>query len=202
MDQQHRQGAFEEFGHRFTIDQVRMNIGKGGDLLVPDLLDARAMRESGSKIRKYRKQLFLEEFLPKVKPFPGVRDSLEGLRGRGIRLFLASSAQPNEVEHYVELIGIEDLIDGSTSAGDADLSKPSPEIFEAALDKIPAPKSRTMIVGDTPYDILAGHRASTPVAAVRCGGFPEDSLQKAEWIFDDVREFAKEIESIDEYFTR
>ena len=51
----------------------------------------------------------------------------------------------------------------------------------------------TLTVGDTPYDILASHRAPLPIAAVFCGGFPREPLTKAEFLFDDVAGMVKEI---------
>ena len=194
--------AFREAGHPIPIETIREHIGKGGDLLVPDLLDAEGMRSSARKIRKLRKEIFTQDLLPKVRPFPRVRESLEALRDLGIRMLLASSAPAAEVRRHVRTLEIGDLIDGTTSSADAMFSKPSPEIFQAALDEIEAPKSRTMIVGDTPYDILAAHRASTPIAAVRCGGFSEEKLEKAEWIFNDVPEIVERIDQIDDYFRR
>jgi HAD superfamily hydrolase (TIGR01549 family) len=194
--------AFREFGRRVPLETIRMHIGKGGDLLVPDVLDARGMREVGKKIRDYRKTRFAEKYLPRVRPFPGISEAFTFLREKGISIVLASSSAPEEVEAYVALLGIEDLIDDTTSAGDAEHSKPSPEIFDVALERITGPKSRTVIVGDTPYDILAAHRAATPVAAVRCGGFPEETLEKAEWLFDDVPSLVRRLERIDRYFAK
>ena len=194
--------AFREEGHEISVQQIRPHIGKGGDLLVPDLLQAAEMRAIGAKVRSRRKDLFKREYMPRVRPFPRVKESIRALREMGIRIVLASSSKKEEVAHHIETLGIEEWIDGSTSADDAEFSKPSPEIFHAALDKIPAPKSRTAIVGDTPYDILAAHRASTPIVAVRCGGFSDDSLSKAEWIADDVPDLVKRISEIDEYFRR
>ncbi|HEY5611124.1 MAG TPA: HAD hydrolase-like protein [Thermoanaerobaculia bacterium] len=64
------QEAFAEFGKEIAYDVIRSHIGKGGDLLIPDLLNARQMRELGTKLRHYRKQLFRRKFLPKARPFP------------------------------------------------------------------------------------------------------------------------------------
>lgn len=41
--------AFAHFGKKIDYDTIRGQIGKGGDLLVPDLLSAREMRESGKR---------------------------------------------------------------------------------------------------------------------------------------------------------
>ena len=192
--------AFAHFGKRFDYDVVRHQIGKGGDLLVPDLLSAREMRAVGEKVKEYRTKLYKETYLPKVKPFPGVRALFEMLRGRGIRLVLASSANPDEVQYYTQLLGVEDLLEGSTSKEDAEHSKPSPEIFEAALERIGTDAARTLAVGDTPWDVTAAHRIPLAIAAVLSGGFERELLTKAEFLFDDVGQMVGEIDRIDAYF--
>ncbi|HYR29572.1 MAG TPA: HAD-IA family hydrolase, partial [Thermoanaerobaculia bacterium] len=135
-----------------------------------------------------------------VQPFPGVREAIRAFDDRGLKLAFASSSNPDEVEYYVSLLGAEDLLEGSTSKKDAKLSKPSPEIFEAALEQVGGDAAATLVVGDTPYDILAAHRARLAVAALLCGGFARELLAKAEFLLDDVPTLVKELERIDEYF--
>lgn len=193
--------AFGKFGKAIEWDVVRHQIGKGGDLLVPDLLDAREMRRFGDDLKAHRSELWKSKYMPHVRPFPRVRECFEELRRRGIKLALGSSSNPDEVEYYSRLLGVGPLIEGETSKEDAKLSKPSPEIFEAALDRIGTDAAKTMTVGDTPYDILASHRTALPVAAVLSGGFERALLTKAEWLFDDVEQLVREIDDIDDYFS-
>jgi HAD superfamily hydrolase (TIGR01509 family) len=192
--------AFAHFGKKVDWEVIRGQIGKGGDLLVPDTLNAREMRDFGEPLKKYRGELWKEKYMKTVQPFPGAVDSMRALHARGIKVALASSSNPDEVEYYVGLLGVEDLLEGATSKEDAQLSKPSPEIFQAALDRVKSDPARTFAVGDTPYDILAGHRVPVPVIAVRCGGFPEETLAKAEYVFDDLAQMTRELDRIDEYF--
>jgi HAD superfamily hydrolase (TIGR01549 family) len=179
---------------------VRNQIGKGGDLLVPDLLNGREMRKFGEKLKEYRTTLFKDKYLKDVKPFPRVRELFETLHGRGIKLALGSSSNQDEVQYYTALLGVGDLVEGSTSKHDAELSKPSPEIFQAALEKLGTEPGNTLTVGDTPYDILASHRASLAIAAVLSGGFERKLLAKAEFLFDDVGELVRAIDRLDAYF--
>jgi HAD superfamily hydrolase (TIGR01549 family) len=192
--------AFEHFGKRIEYDAVRHQIGKGGDLLVPDLLNAREMRTFGEKLKKYRSDLYKRKYMPQAKAFPRVRELFEQFRRRDIRLALASSSNPEEVEYYTQLLGVGDLLQGSTSKKDAEFSKPSPEIFRAALDRIGTDDAFTFTVGDTPYDILASHRCALPIVAVLSGGFERELLTKAEFLFEDVEELGRRIEEIDAYF--
>ena len=192
--------AFEHFGKSVDFDVMRNQIGKGGDLLVPDLLNAREMRKFGKELQKYRGDLYKKKYMDSVRPFPGIAGTLRRLHDRGIRFALASSANPDEVEYYTGLVGVEELTEATTSKGDAEFSKPSPEIFEAALEQLGTDPARTLVVGDTPYDILAAHRAALPVAAVLCGGFERELLTKAEFLFADVEELTEKIDTVDEYF--
>jgi len=192
--------AFAHFGTRFAPDTVRQHIGKGGDLLVPDLLGARDMRRFGREVQSYRKRLFKEKYMPRVKPFPRIRETFETLRSQGIKLALASSSNPDEVEYYTRLLGVGELLEGSTSKHDAEYSKPSPEIFKAALERIGTDDARTMTVGDTPYDILASHRLALPIVAVLSGGFARAALAKAEFLFESAAAVADGLAEIDDYF--
>jgi HAD superfamily hydrolase (TIGR01549 family) len=195
------QDAFHEFGKDVPYPTVRSHIGKGGDLLVPDLLNAREMRRFGKKIMKFRKLHFKRQYLPKIQAFPGIRAQFERIRARNAKIVLASSSDPDEVRHYIRLLEVQDLIGGATSKKDAEYSKPSPEIFEAALARITTPALRTMVVGDTPYDILAAHRLALPIVAVRCGGFDDRLLQKSEFVLDDTEEMSRRLDEIDDYFS-
>ena len=192
--------AFAHFGKTVEDRTVREHVGKGGDLLVPDLLNAREMRAFGEPVKEYRAQLYKEKYLHEVKPFPRIRELFEALRGRGIKLALASSSGKDEVKYHTQLLGVGDLLEGSTSKQDAEFSKPSPEIFRAALDLIGTRTNNTLTVGDTPYDILASHRASLTCAAVLSGGFAREALTKAEFLFEDVEELEREIDRVDDYF--
>lgn len=192
--------AFAHFGKHVEWRDVRMQIGKGGDLLVPDTLSAREMRAFGEDVKTYRGELWKRRFMETVQPFPHAPESIRALHDRGIKLAFASSSNPDEVEYYVELLGARELLEGSTSKEDAQFSKPSPEIFQAALERTGADPERTFAVGDTPYDILAAHRIPLPIVAVLCGGFPRELLTKAEFLFADIGAMTKELDRVDEYF--
>lgn len=192
--------AFNHFGKTFPFDVMRNQMGKGGDLLVPDLLNAREMRDFGEKVKKYREELFKKSYMKRIKPFPQIRKTLEDLHERGIKMTLASSSNADEVEYYTQLLGVGDLLKGTTSKKDAKFSKPSPEIFEAGLERVGTDPARTLVVGDTPYDIMAAHRCALPVAAVLAGGFQRELLKKAEFLFADVEEMTRKIDTVDEYF--
>ncbi len=145
--------AFAHFGIHAEEAEVRHQIGKGGDQLLPVFVDRDRLAREGKTIEAYRSDLFKRRYLDQVRPFPGVQELLSRLREDGLAVALASSGKASEVENYQRILGIEGLVDAVTSADDADRSKPHPDIFEAVLEKLPGlPKAAVIAVGDTPYD--------------------------------------------------
>ena len=189
--------AFADFGKRFTLDTIRPHIGKGGDLLVPDLLSGREMQRFGEKLKAHRSRLFRKRFIDRVRPFPGIADYFQHLRDRGIDIVLASSSDRKEVNHFIKLLEVGKLIKGATTKQDAVFSKPSPEIFTAAAKVIGHRVEHLLTVGDSPYDVAASHRACMPIAAVLCGGFDRRVLKKAEFIFKNVKETTERVDEIE-----
>jgi HAD superfamily hydrolase (TIGR01549 family) len=174
------QHAFLDFGYDIPFHDIRAQIGKGGDRLIPALLREADVQRVGKDLDRYRGELFKREYLPKVRPFARVRELFQRLRHDGKRIVLGSSAKGDELEAYKRIANIADLVEGETSADDADSSKPAPDIFEAALQKLRGVDAAdAIVVGDTPYDAEAAVKARLRVIGVLCGGFPEQDLRDA-----------------------
>lgn len=174
------QDAFRDFGHDVGFDEVRGQIGKGGDQLMPVFLGPEELEARGKELEKHRSEVMKTRYLPEVRGFPGVRDLFLRLRERGIRIALASSAKAEELQTYKERAGITDLVEVETSSDDAERSKPYPDIFQAALSRLEGIEaSEAVVIGDTPYDAEAAGKAGLRSIGVLCGGFPEADLRAA-----------------------
>jgi HAD superfamily hydrolase (TIGR01549 family) len=174
------QRAFAHFGKEVAFADVRGQIGKGGDQLMPVFLTKAEVDELGEKLEKWRGDLYLREYLPRAQAFPKVRELFERLRGDGVKLALASSCKEQELDTYKALCRIEDLIEEATTSEDAERTKPHPDVFEAALaglGKVPA--RDVLVVGDSPYDAMAAKKIDLGAIGVLCGGFPAAELLKS-----------------------
>jgi HAD superfamily hydrolase (TIGR01549 family) len=171
--------AFRHFGKRFSREQLRAQIGKGSDQYLPEFLSAREIERFGKELDQYRSKLFKKEYLPRVQPFPKVRELFQRIRDDRKRIVLASSGKKDDTKYYIKLLKIDNLIDGYTSADDADRSKPAPDLFSAALDKVNVSPDEAITVGDTRFDIEAAAKAGLVTIALLCGGTPESVLREA-----------------------
>ena len=174
------QRALKEYGKEVEFSAVRAQIGKGGDQLMPVFLSPEELDEFGEELEKRRGEIFKQEYLPKSKAFPQVRELVERIQRDGKRVVLASSAKRDELEHFKSVTNIADLLEGETSADDAEKSKPEPDIFLAAIKEGGNPEpSEAIVVGDTPYDAIAAAKAKLKTIGLLSGGFAKESLTDA-----------------------
>jgi HAD superfamily hydrolase (TIGR01549 family) len=173
------QRAFAKFGKNIAFEAVRTQIGKGADQLMPVYFSTQELDHFGEEMETYRGELFKEEYLPKVKAFPKVRQLFERLRGDNKLISLASSAKKDELERYKEIAQIGDLIDSETSSDDVEKSKPCPDVFNVALNQLEIDPENVAVVGDTPYDAEAARKARLKSIGVLCGGWTQSQLQRA-----------------------
>lgn len=172
--------AFAEFGRTVRFENVRRQIGKGGDQLMPLFLSRADIDRFGERLEDRRGTLFKERYLHRIKPFPAVRELFQRLIADGKAIVLASSAKEDELEQFKRIANIADLIDAQTSSDDAEKSKPDPDIFQAALAKLEdIPREQVIVIGDTPYDAEAAAKAGLRTIGVLCGGWSEEELRRA-----------------------
>ena len=172
--------AFQKYGYDFSFDKLREQIGKGSEFIIGELLSTEEAEKLESDIAGYRKQYYQENLLSKVQPFPQVKELFQKIRADGLKIVLASSARNETIQHYKQLLKIEDLIEGATSTDDVEESKPEPDIFQSALKKLDNISAKEIIVvGDSPYDAIAAGKTSIRTIGVLCGGFSQETLSKA-----------------------
>jgi phosphoglycolate phosphatase-like HAD superfamily hydrolase len=171
--------AMKKFGHDVSFEQARGQIGKGGDKLIPHFLSEDAQRDHGEEMDEWRGKRFKSKYLPLVRPFSAVPDLLRRVKEAGIRIAVASSAKKDELDKYLDIACIGDLVEVTTCSEDVEESKPAPDIFEAVLNKLEIEGRDAVAIGDTPYDAEAAGKAKIATIGVLCGGFTENSLRQA-----------------------
>lgn len=174
--------AFHAAGYDISPDRVTPQIGKGGDNLVPSLIGDAGDAEDGDALRAQNGEEFLRIAREvRFRIFPGVRELLRTLRGRGIRTALATSGKSTFLDATMRSAGtdLREDVDEVVTADDAEASKPDPDLIVAAVSKLGVRREVCVMIGDTPYDGEACGRAGVAFVGVLCGGSSEASLRNA-----------------------
>jgi len=173
------QQAFADAGAHFDLQTLHDQIGKGTDMLVPTLLPGIGKAEE-KRLGEAQGTIFKETYLAQIKAFPRARDLLEHVHRCGQQVVLASSASQAELDHYIDLLAVKDILAATTTSEDVAKTKPAPDIFTTALGKLHGvAAAEVVVVGDTPYDVEAAGKAGMVAVAVRSGKFEDAALRKA-----------------------
>jgi HAD superfamily hydrolase (TIGR01509 family) len=161
----------------------------GGDQLVAALAGEGFDREHGDDVRAAEKILYLQ-LIGEVELLAGARALIEDLRAAGHAVVLASSAKPEELEHYLTLLDARSLVDAWTDSGDVEATKPAPDLVVAALEKTGAAPGDAVMIGDSTWDCLAAKAAKVRSIGVLTGGFSREELLEAgaSKVFDTVED--------------
>jgi HAD superfamily hydrolase (TIGR01549 family) len=177
--------AFRQEGIVMPVWQIHRAIGIGSDRVVEMLAGEQVEKDAGERLRDAQGPLY-KEMIDEIEPMKGAHDLLRDLKRAGHPVILASSAEEEEAEHYLDLLDAREFVDGYTTSADVKASKPEPDIVNAAVEK--AGGGDAVMIGDSTWDCKAATRAKLPSIGVLTGGFSEQELTQAgaTVVFDSV----------------
>jgi HAD superfamily hydrolase (TIGR01509 family) len=120
-----------------------------------------------------------------LRPFPGVMPLFKRLRDRGYRLALASSGDRVKVAFGMQALELSCLFETVVTGDDVSHSKPDPEIYLTAAQRIGVPPAVCIAIEDAPAGVEAAKRAGMRCIAVT-NSVPGTQLLKADLIVDSL----------------
>jgi phosphoglycolate phosphatase-like HAD superfamily hydrolase len=180
--------AMGENGYKdVPFEKVRPLIGMGGDKVLPEVIGVDKDSDDGKKISQSRKEIFKTRYIPTLHAFPYTLDLLKRMHGQGLKLIIATSAEPDELDAVLQLIDphASELFADQSSSEDAKVSKPDSDVVQVAIKKADLSPQELVMLGDTAYDIEAADKADVKTIAFRSGGWKDEDLKGAVAIYND-----------------
>jgi phosphoglycolate phosphatase len=125
----------------------------------------------------YRRRANAPEFVRQFRLYPGVKATLSALRDAGTRLVIATSKGRATTVDILRHCQIYETVDEVIGGDCVSRGKPHPEMVERARQLFPAVAARTVMIGDTSYDIEMGQAAGVATCAATYGMHAAASLQ-------------------------
>ncbi len=169
-------------------------IGKSLQVTFTHLLPPELHPRIDDAVGMYR-EYYLPRALLTTKVFPGVRETLDKLLERGVRMAVASTKKQAQllrvaehfsiVRYFVQLQGSDDIP-----------YKPDPSIVNKIIAEQQWQPDETLMVGDTDSDVLAGQRAGIETCAVTYGSLTEEQLRaySPDYIIRNMPELLKVVD--------
>jgi pyrophosphatase PpaX len=101
----------------------------------------------------------MRALLPNVPLFDDATEMLKGLRAQHKQVALITTSLRHHLELVVRRHGIEDLFDLIVTSEDVKAHKPDPEGINFAVSHLGAVKSKTIMLGDSGFDLLSAKNA-------------------------------------------
>jgi HAD superfamily hydrolase (TIGR01509 family) len=120
-----------------------------------------------------------------LQPFPGVMPLLKRLRDHGYRLALASSGDRVKVAFGMQSLELHCAFETVVTGDDVSHSKPDPEIYLTAAQRLRVPPAACIAIEDAPAGVEAAKRAGMRCIAVT-NSVAREQLRKADLIVDSL----------------
>lgn len=159
-----------------SLAAIRAAVGGSISLTMSRLIGDELAPEG---IRRFRKH-FPEVMFEGVFVLPGVKWILRNLRERGVRTAVFTNKDHDATLALLAYLGLTDLLDGAFGTGTEKMPwrKPQREYSEAVLAAMNSVPAKTLMVGDSPFDIQAA-AVDMPVACVTTGTHMPETLLPA-----------------------
>ncbi|WP_355661325.1 phosphoglycolate phosphatase [Halomonas salifodinae] len=153
--------------------KVRDWVGNGARVLVERALTAALGRAPEAERLEAAHQRFLHHYgrapNARTRLYPGVREALTGLAGRGLILTLVTNKPVAFIAPILEGLGIDGCFARCLGGDSLPEKKPHPAPLLAMSGHFDVPPSRCLMVGDSRHDIAAGKAAGFRTLAVPYG---------------------------------
>ncbi|SRR6266403_569278 len=191
--------ALEDAEIRLPNWKIHRHIGMSGKLFLPTLL-----RELGKNIDKaeiqsierVRSGIFKKE-IPEIRVHAGAKELLVYFERIGARWAIATSGDRSQVEQLLKNFDIPSTVPVITG-DDVATAKPAPNSFVVAAQRLGVSPYDSIVIGDSPWDLLAAQRMKALGVGLLCGGYAESELERAGAyrVYEDPADLLEHIEEL------
>ncbi|MBQ9015629.1 MAG: HAD-IA family hydrolase [Firmicutes bacterium] len=142
-------------GREEDVDTLLRTFGEPLEKTMRDFFPSHPLEQALEIYRGYQRDNFLSD----IHLFPGIRELLEELSGRQIRMALVTSRLKSTTMQALDAFDLRKYFRFVVTADDVTRHKPDPQSIEIALDHLGSKPEDTIMVGDSPFDIHCARNA-------------------------------------------
>ncbi|MBN1366982.1 MAG: HAD family phosphatase [Dehalococcoidales bacterium] len=190
------QYAFQKRGVNFTEADFQTRFGQRNDFIVRSVMGDAVPPAEIDEIASDKEENFAEIVRDHVKPCPGAVELLKALGNAGVKSAIASSAPVQNIRLLLGTLGIFDSFQQFVSGREVTESKPSPQIYLLAAEKLGAKPEKCIVIEDAVAGVQGAKRAGMYCVAVTTTN-PRENLQTADLVVDSLAELTvKSLENL------
>ncbi len=175
------QEALSSEGIELAVWRIHRKIGMSGGLFTNQLLHETRVEmtpERRERLQQRHAQAY-QKFRGLIRPLPGARELLEALTRGSIPWAIATSGRMETAAQNLAALGVNPQVNVVVTRDDVTYAKPDPDLFIAAAERLNAPITSAVVVGDSIWDMLAAQRCHALRVGLLSGGYGMDELERA-----------------------
>ena len=183
--------VFEKQGINFTTLDFQRRFGQRNDAIIRSVMNNKVTEKQidENKIAMDKEIYFRRIVKDNIKAQPGAVELIKSLAKSGVKMAVASSGPPENIELMVSSLGIKDCFGDLVPGREVTESKPSPLLFLRAAEKLGAKPEKCVVVEDAIAGVEAARRGGMRCIAVTTTNHREN-LNKADIIVDSLEELS------------
>ncbi len=179
---------FLEKGYTVSPDDFMEFTGMGENRYLGGVAEKNGIPFDLEKDKARTYEIFKQLIRGKLTAFEGVVEFIEKCLSMGLKIAVASSADPIKVSINLAEIGIpEETFHSIVSGLDTVHKKPAPDVFLKAAENLGVNPEECLVVEDAISGVTAGKAAGAKVLALTTS-FSEEELSEADWIAASLQE--------------
>ena len=143
-------------------------------------------------LRKEKTEIFHKLLHEKLNPMPYAKEIVHNLFGKK-KMALASSAHREDVDSVLKLLELDRFFDVIVSGSEVSRSKPAPDIFIFAAEKLNVNPSECIVLEDALKGVIAANSAKMKVIAIPNIYTESNDFSTADYVMDSLRDAEKVI---------
>jgi HAD superfamily hydrolase (TIGR01509 family) len=185
-----------EFDIEFTYENYKQLIGRDSDSSSTYLSEEVGIPLPPKQIMDDHWDRLTDVIIEKGRPMPGLKELIQALQARKIRLAVASNSRLPYVEHALEAIGVRDAFQCVFSGQELGKSKPDPEIYLQAASCLKVLPGSCLALEDSPTGMKSALAAGMRVVVVPNMDLQNENFNGAFARFQSLEEVLERLDQL------
>jgi beta-phosphoglucomutase family hydrolase len=172
-------------GVKITTEELRTYTGTTAEFEFNDLIQKHKLNTTAETLFNEKDDILFRLLEERTEPTKGVIDLIKDLKQHGFKLGIATSGHRKLAHYYLDKLGIEPLFDTVVCSEDIARSKPDPEIFLKAAQRLDVEPTECIVIEDAKLGIEAAIKAGMKCIGYSNPNSGNQDLSKADWVVSD-----------------
>jgi HAD superfamily hydrolase (TIGR01509 family) len=181
---------YKKLGIEVTGDEHHTFVGATSQYMWGALKNKHKLSQSLEELVKYDRNIFFKYLNSdecEITLIDGVKELIKELHDNGVNLAIASSSPLNVIEAIAKKFQIEEYFKVFVTGDYVKRSKPEPDIFLFASEKLGINPENCLVIEDSHNGVLAAKKAGMKCVGINSGGGSQD-ISMADLVINSFKE--------------